>query len=285
MSDLKYFAPTTLDEAVRLMAEYKGELKVLAGGTDLMPKINYYENMPKAIIYVGGLGLNYIKSDGKGLLIGAGTPIAKILQSSEAAQLAPVLVEAAEQHSSPAIRSAGTIGGNIMNASPAADMVVPLYAMDAVLTLVSGRGERAIRIEEFFTGPGKTVCAPDELLKEIRVPQAGGKAAFIKLGKRKAQILSVISAAVRLDQEGEACKDARIALGSVAPTVIRCPQAEALLKGSRITPDLLCQAAEAAIGACSPIDDVRATAWYRKEAGKGIVRQTLFAAAGLEYTY
>jgi len=285
MIDLNYYAPTNLDEAVQLMAGYKGDLKVLAGGTDLMPKINYYENTPKAVMYVGGLGLDYINSDNNGLIIGAGTPIAKILRSAAVAKAAPILTEAAEQHSSPAIRSVGTIGGNIMNASPAADMVVPLFVLDASLVLVSGGGERTVKIGEFFTGPGKTVCAPDELLKEIRVPEVRGKTAFIKLGKRKAQVLSVISVGVRIEADGAKCNEARIALGSVAPTVIRCPEAEALLKGAQITPDLLCKAAEAAIGASAPIDDVRATAWYRKEAGTGIARQALFAAAGLEYTY
>jgi len=284
MIDVNYFAPANLDEAVKLIAANKDGLKVLAGGTDIMPKINYYKEIPKAVMYLGGVGLDFIEVTDDGLVIGAGTPIAKILQSELIAKAAPVLAEAAAEHSSPAIRSVATIGGNIVNASPAADMVPPLYALDAVLTLVGPGGARSVKIEEFFTGPGKTVRAPDELLKDILVPNVKGKAAFIKLGKRKAQVLSVVSVAARLVAEGGNCVKARIAIGSVAPTVIRCPEAEAMLAGKQITPELLCEAAKAAIGVATPIDDSRATAWYRKEAGLGIVKKALFTAAGLEYT-
>ena len=284
MIEANYYAPRKLDEALQLLTGGIDGLVVLAGGTDLMPKINYYENHPKAVMYLGGVGLEYIRDDGGELVIGACTPIARILQSDLVVKAAPILVEAASKHSSPAIRSVGTIGGNIINASPAADMVVPLIAMDASLVLASAAGERTLKIGEFFKGPGETACAANELLKEIHVPKAKGGTAFVKLGKRKAQMLSVVSAGVRLYTEGGVCKEARIALGSVAPTAIRCPEAEAMLTGAQITPDLLRKAAQAAMDASNPIDDTRATAWYRKEAGVGIARQALFAAAGLEYT-
>ena len=284
MHDVKFIAPTNIGEAAELLAKYGSKASVLAGGTDLVPKINCYELRPEVILYLGNLGINTIKEAKGGLEIGACTPISAFLDNSLIAKKAPVLRRAALEHSSPAIRSAGTIGGNIMNASPAGDMIVPLYALDAKFTLVSSSGERTVPAEEFFAGPGKTVCSAGELLTTIHIPEVGGGTSFVKLGRRKAQVLAVVSAGVRLKVEDGVCKEARIALGSVAPTVIRCPKAEEMLAGKKVDAGLLRACAEAAIAESRPIDDVRASAWYRAEAGKGIVRQALFAAAGLEYT-
>jgi carbon-monoxide dehydrogenase medium subunit len=284
MNDVNYFAPNDFGEALKLKAQYGEEAKILAGGTDLMPKINEYKFFPKAILYVGNLELNYIKEIDEGLVIGAATPVAALIDSAVIAKRASVLAQAAEEHSSPAIRTAGTIGGNIMNASPAADLAAALYALDAELTLASADGERVVRIDSFFTGPGKTVAAPGEILKEIVIPAQKGTGVFLKLGKRKAQVLAVISAAVRIDVEDGKIAYARVALGSVAPTVIRARKAEELLTGKAPSPDALRAAAAAAIAESSPIDDVRATAWYRREAGLAVVKKALFAAAGVEYT-
>ena len=279
-----FVSPANVDEALALLAEHGGKVSVLAGGTDLVPKINCYELCPEIILYLGNLGLNTIKEVDGGLEIGACVTISAFLENDLIAKKAPILRQAAFDHSSPAIRSAGTIGGNIVNASPAADMVGPLYVLDAKLKLVSSAGERVVPIEEFFTGPGKTVCAPNELLKSICIPAPKGGMSFVKLGRRKAQSLAVIAASVRLEVEGGVCKAARIALSSVAPTVIRCNKAEQMLAGKAVDASLLRAVAEAAIAESSPIDDVRSSAWYRSEAGKGIARQALFAAANLEYT-
>lgn len=282
MQDVGYFAPTEVSQAVKLLAEHGKKATVLAGGTDLVPKINYYEFKPEILVYIGGLGLSYIKHEGGQLVIGAGTPIAKLIESDLATKHAPALVDAARQHSSAAIRSVGTIGGNIAHASPAADLVFPLMAMDAKLKLVSAKGERLVAIDDFFVGPGATVLKPEELLTEIHVPAFKGKAVFGKLGKRKAQACSIVIVGVRLELDGKVCKAARIALGSMAPKPLRCAKAEALLVGKAVDAALVAKAAAAAVGESSPIDDVRATAWYRRKAGTALVARALAKAAGLE---
>ena len=284
MQNLTYVAPADINEATSLLAKYGGMTTVLAGGTDIMPKINTYELRPEMILYLGNLKLNAIREAGDGLEIGACVTIAALIESGLIVKKAPILQQAALGHSSPAIRSAGTIGGNIVNASPAADMAGPLLVLDARVTLISSEGDRTVQIGDFFTGPGKSICRNNELLKAIYIPAVKGGTAFVKLGRRKAQSLAVVSASARIEVENGVCKTARLAVGSMAPTAIRCKKAEELLVGKKIDADLLRACAKAAIAECSPIDDVRATAWYRKEAGQGIIRQALFAAAGLEYT-
>jgi CO/xanthine dehydrogenase FAD-binding subunit len=232
-------------------------------------------------LYVGKLGLSYIKQVDGALVIGAGTPLAQILDSELVAQSAPALVQAVRQHSSVAVRSTATLGGNIANGSPAADTVTPLIAMDAKLRLVSAKGERVVAVQDFFVGPGETVLGADELLTEIQIPAVKGKAVFQKLGKRKAQACSIAIVGVRLEMDGKVCKAARIALGSMAPTPLRCVKAEKMLVGKAVDQALVAECAATAVGESSPIDDVRATAWYRKKAGTALVAQALAQAAGL----
>ena len=285
MQDMNFIAPISMSEATALLAGYGSKAIVFAGGTDIMPRINSYEMRPEAIIYLGKLGLDTVEEYDGGLEIGARTTIATFLECGLIAGKAPILKQAAFSHSSPAIRAAATIGGNIMNASPAADMVVALFALDAELILDSTCGERTVSIYDFFTGPGETACTGGEILRSIRIPaSSSGGTAFIKLGRRRAQALAVVSVGVRLDVVDGVCKTARVALGSVAPTVIRCPKTEQILEGKSIDADLLRACAESAIAESCPISDVRASAWYRTEAGKGMIRQALFAAAGIEYT-
>jgi carbon-monoxide dehydrogenase medium subunit len=271
-----------MGEALELLEAHAGKINILAGGTDLVPKINYAELKPEALLYVGGLGLDYIKEgDGK-LLIGAATPVASLLESDLVAQKAPVLVEAAEDFAGYSIRASATVGGNIANASPAADLVPPLIVMGADLHLTSAKGDRAVAVQDFFTGPGQSVLQPGEMIAEVAVPPLKGKAAFLKLGRRKAQTLAVMSVAVWLEMDGQKCQDACIALGSMAPTPLRCTEAEALIKGKSLDGALIAECAAAAIAQSKPITDQRGSAWYRKEAGTALVARALTQAAGLE---
>jgi len=281
MREVDYFAPTDVGEAVKLLAEYGDKAAVLAGGTDLVAQLNYYEIMPGALLYIGGLGLDYVKEkDGK-LVIGAGTTVAHLIASDLLAEKFEVLIAAAKSHASPAVRTAATIGGNLGTASPAGDLIPPLMVMDAEVVLASARGERTVPVKDFFTGPGETVRAADELIVEIQVPLLKGTAVFEKLGRRKAQVCSIASAAVRLEMDGGVCKGARIVLGSMAPTPIRCPKAEEMLKGKAIDAALVAQCAAQAIAESNPIDDQRATAWYRQKAGTALVGRALTKAAGI----
>lgn len=281
MREVSYFAPTDVGEAIKLLAEHGDKATVLAGGTDLVPQLNYYEIKPAALLYIGGLGLDYVKEEGGKLVIGAGTTVAHLLTNDLIAEKFGVLATAAQTHASPAIRTVATIGGNLGTASPAGDLLPSLMVMDAEVILTSVRGERAVPIKDFFTGPGGTVRAADELIVEIRVPLLPGKAVFKKVGRRKAQVCSIVSAAVRLEMDGDVCRDARIVLGSMAPTPIRCPKAEAMLKGQTIDAALITECAAQAVAESTPIDDQRATAWYRQQAGTALVGRALTVAAGV----
>jgi len=281
MRQVSYFAPTDVGEAVKLLAEHRDKAAVLAGGTDLVPQLNYYEIKPGALVYIGELGLDYVKEEGGKLVIGAGTTVAHLLANSLVAEKFGVLAAAAHTHASPAIRTVATIGGNLGTASPAGDLIPSLMVMDAEVILASARGERAVPIKDFFTGPGETVRAADELIVEIQVPLLPGKAVFKKIGRRKAQTCSLVSAAARLEMDGKVCKAARIVLGSMAPTPIRCPKAEAMLKGKALDEALIAECAAQAVAESCPITDQRATAWYRQKAGTALVSRALAEAAGV----
>jgi carbon-monoxide dehydrogenase medium subunit len=282
MKDVQYFAPTEIDEAVKLLAEYGDRATVLAGGTDLVPRINYYELKPDVLVYIGGLSLDYIKEEGEELVIGAATPTAKLASDALVAENANSLAEGARLSGSVATRNAATIGGNLANASPAADLATPLLVMDAELHLTGPGGKRTVAIKDFFTGSGETVLAPDELLMEIHVPPVRGKTVFLKLGRRKAMTLSVVNVAVHLHMAGKTCNGARIALGAMAPTPVRCLKAEEMLKDKALDETLITECAAKAVGECNPIDDQRATAWYRRKAGAALVARALTQAAGIE---
>jgi xanthine dehydrogenase FAD-binding subunit len=288
MKDVMYFAPAGIDEALALLAEHGGKATVLAGGTDLVPKVNYYEIKPDILIYTGGIGSAYIKEENGKLVIGVGTTWTELTANSLVAEKAGLLAEAAKQGGCVATRNAGTIGGNLANASPAADLATPLLVMDAELLLKSANGERVVPINEFFTGPGETVLKPDELLVEIHISPVRGKTAFLKLGRRRAMTLSVVNVAVRLEMAKKrpgtfrTCNEARIALGAMAPTPLRCTKAEKMLKGKVLDKESMDECAAEAIAETSPVDDQRATAWYRKKAGAALVARALSQAAGIK---
>ena len=282
MREVGYFAPSDVGEALKLLAEHGKRATILAGGTDLVPKINYYELRPDALLYIGGLGLDYIKEERGKLVIGAATSTGKLAVSDLVEKKARALAEAARHSGSVATRTTATIGGNLANASPAADLATPLLATDAELHLTNAKGKRAVAIKDFFTGPGETVLKPDELIAEIHVPTPEGKTVFLKLGRRKAMTLSIVNVAVHLVMDGKTCKDLRIALGSMAPTPLRCIKAEGMIKGKAVDKTLIDQCAAEAVAESNPIDDQRATAWYRKKAGKALVARALAQAADID---
>ncbi len=282
MSEALYFAASNMNEAMKLLGQYGKKAVILAGGTDLVPRINTYGLKPGVLIYVGKLGLDYIKEEKGRMVIGAATPMAKIASSKLVARKATALANAAQQAGTGAVRTTATIGGNLANASPAADLATPLLTMDAEVSLVSQKKKRVVALKDFFKGAGKTVLQPGEMIKEISFATPKGKTVFLKIGKRKALTLSVVNAAVRLNLKGKQCQEARIAIGSVAPTPLRCPEAEKLLEGQEVNQDLIMQCATEAMAASSPIDDQRASAWYRKKAGTALVTRALAQAAGLE---
>lgn len=281
MKDVKYFAASSLGEAKALLAEYGGRAAVLAGGTDIVPKMKTYRSIPDVLVYIGGLPIDYLKEEGGKILIGACAPTARLVNSDLLAQKAPALREAARLCGTGAVRTVATIGGNLVNASPAADLATPLLAMDADVKLERTGQTRTLPLKDFFEGPGKTALRADELLTEIAIPVPRGRTVFLKLGRRKALTLSVMNVAVQVLKEGDTVESARIAVGAMAPVPMRCNSAESMLAGKKLEQKLIDECAERAISETSPIDDQRASAWYRRLAGRAIVARALGLAAGL----
>jgi carbon-monoxide dehydrogenase medium subunit len=264
-----YHAPRTLDEAVALVAEHGPTAKLLAGGTDLIIFMQDGKLAPEVIIDITRIAaLNGIEySEKTGLRLGAGTKMRAIESSPVIQQYYPHLVHGAAEVGSIQMRNLATIGGNVCTASPAGDTLPPLLAGDAVAVLVGPDGEREVPLDAFWTGPGQTVMAPHELLKALRLPPPGPRSsgAYFKLAERKAMDLAFVgvAATVTLNGGGDAIEDVRIALGAVAPTVIRATDAEAILRGEPIDDARLGQAGRAAREATHPISDQRASADYR----------------------
>jgi len=232
---------------------------------------------PQYIINIGFIpGLEYINYDGKkGLKVGALTTISALQNSPEIRQRHPVISQAASQMASVAIRNVATLGGNLCNAAPSADMAPPLIALSATGKIVGPSGERTVLVEDFFTGPGSTVLGPGDLLIELQVPfclpRTGG--VYLRHSIRKAMDLAIVGvAAVMTLGPDEICRDAKIVLGAVAPTPIRALEAERKITNKIIDENLSKKCAEAAAGEAHPISDVRASAEYRREMVKVLTR-------------
>lgn len=213
--------------------------------------------------------LSYVE-EGEGVTrIGATVKLSTLEGLPPSREAWRVLAQAARRIGSPQIRFRGTIGGNVCNASPAADMAAPLLAMEAGVVLVSKNKERTLPLESFFKGPGVTALGSDEVLKEIVVPDVPPRSfgAYLKLGRRKSMDLAVVSAAVllTLGPDKKTCERARIAFGSVAPVPLRAKETEAFLQGRVLTDEAILEGAHVAEGESRPISDIRATALYRRK--------------------
>jgi len=277
MSNSDFIVPNDIGIACDQLAQLKGKAHVLAGGTDLMVATNLRRLFPQNLIYIGQLGLDQITVDASNLIIGAGTTLTNIIESADAQKKAPLLVDACKDIASPAIRNAATIGGNVCNASPAADGAIAMLALDSSVTIVSIRGERSVALNAFFTGPGETVLEKDELVKEFSIPAAvaNSKHGWAKIGQRKAEIIGIVCVAVSMSVEGGKCQNVRIALGAVAPTPILATRAAAVIEGKALDDELIARAAQAAADEISPIDDIRASAWYRRQMTNELVLRIL----------
>jgi aerobic carbon-monoxide dehydrogenase medium subunit len=267
---------------VALLDRYGATARVIAGGTDLLTALKERWERPAYVISLGAIpGLSYITyDDAGGLRIGAGATVRQVETSPIVRKLYPVLALAASTLASIQIRNLATVAGNICRASPSADMPPALLALDASVQLTGPAGERSVPLGEFFTGPGRTVLSPNEILCEIQVPpvRLHSGAHYIKHSPRRAMDLATVGVAAALALYGGYCYCARIALGAVAPTPQRARQAEALLFGQKITSELLDAAAQAAGAEASPISDVRGSALYRREMVRVLARRSLEAA-------
>ena len=269
--------PKTVGEALALLAGPGGW--PIAGGTDLIPLMQTGGMRPERVIDLSRLpGLRGIYQDSNGLIrIGALTTHAQLEASSLLWEQARTLAQAARSVGGVQTRQRGSVGGNLAHASPAADVALALLALEARVTLRSLDGTRQLFLDEFFIGPGQTARRDDELLTEVTfaLPGFASGSAFYKLGKRSAMIIAVVGVAAVLILKGDLIHDVRIVLGSVAPTVIRAPQAEALLRGQPPGEALFHKAGEVARQEARPIDDFRASAEYRRRMVAVFTRRAL----------
>lgn len=277
-----YYTPTSAEETLQLLAEYGPQARLIAGGTDLLLELERGMREARVLIDISRVpGLDGIAQDGETLRLGPLVTHNRLVASAVVRERAFLLAQAAWNVGAPAIRNRGTLGGNLVTASPAGDTIPPLVAMGATLVLRSVRGERLVPIREFYKGVRQVDLAPDEMLAEVRVPvpSPDERGIFLKLRLRQALAISLVNAAVTVRLERGIVTRARIALGSVAPTVIRACEAEGVLVGGPLTEERIAEAAALAARAAIPIDDIRAGAEYRREMARVLVRRALTALA------
>jgi xanthine dehydrogenase small subunit len=259
-----YFRPRSLEEALEILFQRAGELRPVAGGTDILVQAKDGK-VDRALLFDLSLvpEMKGIEDRADHIRIGAGVTHADILDSPLVDRWCPALPMACAWVGGPQIRNRGTIGGNVAHGSPAGDAIPPLYVADAVVEVVSVSDRRLVPIAEFFLGPRKTVLASDELIVGFRIPKRPGvHGAFLRLGQRQAQAISKVSIAVAMTFKDGRPDWVRVAFGAVAPTVIRAPETEkALMAGGY---DALKRAMDAVRAEVRPIDDVRSTAAYRR---------------------
>jgi carbon-monoxide dehydrogenase medium subunit len=271
---------------VALLAEHGPSVRVLAGGTDLLVELKSASSVARVVVDLSrAADMKGIALTEQGLVIGAMTTHAEILRSPLIREMFPALAAAAHSIGAVQTRNLGTLGGNLVTGVPSMDSGPALVALDALVTLAGPGGRRQLPLTGFFAGPRKTKLGPQELLLEIVIPKAnlGKPADFQKFGLRKGQALALVNAAASLwiDRERKVCVAPRIALGAVAPTVIRAPAAEAYLEGRALTPETMAEAGRIAAGEARPISDFRASAGYRRDLIEVLTRRALANACAL----
>ena len=278
--------PNDLPGALAALAKGAGETVLpIAGGTNLIVDIRARREKPDRMVGLGEVDeLKGMEFGPERISIGGRTTVSDLLRSPEIAAEAPSLVDAARVFGGLMVRNTGTVAGNIASCSPAADLVPPLLVLDAELTLGSTAATRRVALDEYYLDYKRDIRRPDELITRISWPRLPANAVntFYKLARRKGDAITVTGVAVTLAAADGRCTMARIALGSVAPVVLRAKEAEALLEGQALTPALIDEAAAAAANSCSPIDDIRASAGYRRHTAQALTRRLVAQAwAGL----
>ncbi len=281
MQEVEYDAPVSINDAVALLA--RSDSQVLAGGTDLLVQMRAVPPRHQRLVDVKRIPeLVQISLDSSGLRLGSAVSCWEISQHKGLRESYPGLVEAAELIGSIQIQGRATPGGNLCNASPAADTIPALIALGAECTIAGPDGSRSASVEDFVTGPGQTILASAELLVEFRIPPPPERSAdaYLRFIPRGEMDIAVVGAgvALTLDADGS-CTEARVALGAVAPTPLRVDSAAAALVGTQIDDAALERAAAAASQAANPIDDKRGTADYRRHVAGVLTRRAADIAA------
>ena len=281
-----YYQPTTLADALALLQEHAGRARVVAGATDvLVERLRGAPQQPVVIDITRVAELHYLREEHGVIRLGALATHNDVIASAACVGGALPLAQACCEVGAPQIRTRATIAGNLVTASPANDTITPLLALDAELVLASVEGERVIPLRDFYTGFRRSRILPGQLLREIRFAALhdNQRGLFLKLGLRRAQAISVLNLAVVLTFEGEQVSEVRIALGCLAPTVVRAPTAEAFLLGKTLDDAACTEAGQVVQADIAPIDDLRGTAAYRRAALANMLADALRRlAAGQE---
>lgn len=282
--EFEFCKPSDLNEAASILAQAGDKACVLAGGTDLLVAMRDKGLRPEVLVSIGELGElkeTPALQDGR-LGIGAATTLHEIERSDTVRRVCPVLADAVSTIGSYQVRNRATLGGNLANASPAADSAPAVLVLNGEMELFSSAGSRVVRADSFFAGPGRTVMARGEILRRIviPVPQPNTSAVYLKFGPRRAMDIAVVGVAVSLVLEGDGyCREARVALGAVAPIPMRAKSAEQALVG-KIDDACIEQAAALAAAEANPIGDVRASAVYRTHLVRVLVKDAVRQALG-----
>lgn len=255
---------------------------LMAGGTDLLVRLRKEAVQPPLLICLEKIAeLQVIRDEGARFFLGAGVTHQKLLSAEAIADKLPLLPTAAGQLGSPPIRHSGTIGGNLCSASPAGDLLPALYLLDGVVEIRGKNSARSLPMADFILGPGKTALHPGEIVTGVTVaaPPAGAASAYYKVGKRKALAIAVVSLAAvwSVARDGKIA-DIKLAWGSVGPTVIRLPEVEGLLAGKALSTETLQQAAQMVYSRLTPIDDLRASAEYRRKVAGNLLLKLAWPA-------
>ena len=281
LNHFEYFAPTTPAETLELVARLGSKAKILAGGTDLLIVMKAKAISPDYLIDINGVEAfkGIICEQGKGAVIGTNTKLAEIQFSEEIQAKYPALAYAAGEVGSSQVRHMASLGGNSCNASPAAETPTPLVALDAKVVLSSISGERELPLEEFILGVRKLDLAEGEMLTRFILPEPAQNSAsrYAYMGRRDAMEIDCVNMAVTIElaKDGETVKAIKLVMGSVYPRPLVSKEVPQLVLGQKLSDQLIEKAAEAAQGEAKPIDDIRASAEYRREIVKVLARRLL----------
>ncbi|HVP76482.1 MAG TPA: xanthine dehydrogenase family protein subunit M [Thermodesulfobacteriota bacterium] len=279
----EYHVPTSLPEALDLLAQHDGKARVLAGGTDLLVSMKKREVLPEHLISLKGIAeMKGIQDEKEGMKIGALVTLGEIEHSKIIQERYRVLWDAVQVMASLQVRSLGTIGGNLCSAAPSADTAPPLIVLDASVEIISSNGKRKVLVEKFFKGPGESVLIPGEILTQITIPnpvkKSGG--AYLKLMRRAAMDLAQVGIAawLSIDSEKRTCRGAKIALGAVGSTPIRALKAEQVLLNKELNETVGREAGKIAAQEANPRSSMRASKEYRREMIEVLTKRAVMEA-------
>ncbi len=275
--EFEYFAPPTVEEAVQLLAEHSFDAKLLAGGQSLIPAMRFRLSVPGVLIDINGVsGISHLHEDNGHLAIGAMCRESALEYSELVQTQYHLLADAARVIADPLVRNMATVGGNIAHADPANDHPAVLLAYNAEVSAVGSNGTRTIAIDDFFTDLFENALTDEEVLTEIRIPRpaANSGGAYVKL-ERKVGDYAISAAAVQITMDGDVCAGIRVGLTNVSPVPMRATDAENILRGNRVTEEVIEEAGRAAAAQCDPSSDLRGSVEYKRDITRVLLKRAL----------